>query len=147
MAKQRQSYFDQAVRDLGENFLSFKDVTTIQRDAKKRIFKDMAFGNINYEKYGIYFMDPRFIDNLIIAAEDEMTNHMYKAQSLYMFDMANPGIQKVIALQAFEARLWSAFTIIWQHMSYIKNTNYSDISQLPNLTFAISQYAQDIASL
>ena len=96
MAKSRTNYFEMNIQKKGEDFLDAKSIDEIQRDAKKRIFQDMAFGNIDYEKYGRYFMEPRFLEQLIVTAFDEMENHRVKYTALKAFDNANPGDIRVV---------------------------------------------------
>lgn len=146
MAKGKTSYFDMAIQKDGEDFLDSKSANEIVKDAKKRIFKDMAYGNINYEKYGRYFTEARFLDQLLAVAEDEMYNHQTMWQALTMLDQNNPGNIRTITLCNKENRLATAYGIIYTCLKYVKDTGYN-ISVLPNLTSQIYQFAQDLADL
>lgn len=143
MAKGKTSYFDMNVQKDGEDFLDKKSATEIVKDAKRRIFKDMAYGNINYEKYGMYFTEPRFLDQLLIVAEDEMYNHQTMYQALTLLDQQRPGDIRIITLCSKENRLATVYGIIYSHLKYVKDTGYN-ISVLPNLTSQIYQFAQDL---
>ena len=74
----KSNYFqDQEKRYGGENWIQMLRPEDIQYGAK-RLFKEMIRGNIDYQTYGKYFLDPKFIDNLIINAENELSvNTLY----------------------------------------------------------------------
>lgn len=145
MAKTKSSYFDMAVQKGGQDFLDTKSPDEIAKDAKRRIFKDMAYGNIDYEKYGRYFMEPQFVGQLISVAEEEVSNHQIKYLALAEYDRNHPGDPRIIGLISVESRLYSAYSIILTHLQYVRDTGYN-ISILPNMTSAIYQFAPDLAN-
>lgn len=63
----------------------------IQKAGKDRIFREMIRGQIDYSKYGKYFLDNRFIDNLIVAANDELNNNCIIYNALNFQDTYQPG--------------------------------------------------------
>lgn len=71
MAKQRTSYISQQVSQFGQDWIAMTTPERIQ-GAAKRIVKDMVNGNIDYENHGIYFLDLKFLENLIIALNNEL---------------------------------------------------------------------------
>ena len=83
----RENYFEMNLKDHDENFINNKSVQDIQRDAKKRIFKDMIYGNIDYEVFGNYFRIPNFLDALINVAKVECDKHNITAAALQKFHM------------------------------------------------------------
>lgn len=144
MAKGRTSYFDRQCQSKGKDFLNMKSPGEIQKDARKCIFKDMAFGNIDYEKYGSYFMDATFLEQLIVVAYDEMENHRIKYTALKDLDIKMPGDQRIVSLCSLEARLTQAFEIIHMYLSTVKASDYN-IACLPDLVNQLYQFRQDIA--
>ena len=145
MAKTKTSYFDMMVQKEGEDFLDRKTADELVRDAKRRIFKDMAYGNIDYEKHGRYFMEPRFLDQLLCVAEDEANNHQKYWQALVMLDSTCPGDLRTVTLCSKENRLATVYGIIYTHLKCVKDMGYN-ISVLPNMTSQIYQFAQDLAN-
>lgn len=145
MAKGRTNYFEMNIQKKGEDFLDSKSIDEIQRDAKKRIFQDMAFGNIDYEKYGRYFMEPRFLEQLIVTARDEMENHRVKYTALKEFDNAHPGDIRVVTICAVESRLVCAYETIYYYLKTVRDSGYN-ISCLTDLVAQIYQYRQDIVN-
>lgn len=139
------NYFSMNIAKYGEDFLDQKSTSDIQRDAKRRIFKDMAFANIDYEKYGAYFMDHRFVEQLLIVAYDEMNNHRAKYMALLEYDRQHPGDQRVTSLCALECRLTTAFEIIHMYLLSVKGNGY-DISCLTCLASQLGQFRNDISN-
>lgn len=66
------NYFSRNIQQNGVGFIQLKNAQDIQREALK-IFRDIARGNIDFEKYGNYFLDPIFLDNLLIACQSKLT--------------------------------------------------------------------------
>ena len=65
------NYISNMKSQYGENWIVALKPDDIQRNAK-RIFRDMIKGSINYEEDGVYFLDGKFLENLIIAASNEL---------------------------------------------------------------------------
>lgn len=129
MAQQkRENYFEMNIRDYGEGFLRSRSSQDIQKDAKKRVFKDMIYNNIDYAKFGIYFQDPNFIDNLLTVAVSEGQKHAIAAEALrqYHFNTKDP-----VAYQMFvqHYNVAAIFNIIQYDLEYVKHHDY-DIAML-----------------
>ena len=69
--KQFNDYFSTGIKQKGTGFLSFKNPQDLQRDAV-RIFRDIARGNIDIEKYEEYFLNPMLLDNMVICANSKL---------------------------------------------------------------------------
>lgn len=80
----KKCYFDTMKDQYGDNWVVNLRPDDIQR-ASGRIFKEMAKGSIDYEKYGTYFLDGKILDNLIIAASNqlEVNTLLYNAVLFY----------------------------------------------------------------
>lgn len=141
MAQQqkRENYFEMNIREYGENFLRTRSAQDIQKDAKKRVFKDMIYNNIDYAKYGAYFQDPNFIDNLLTVAVTEFEKHRVSSDALrdYHFNTKNP-ISYQLHLQHYNVAY--IFNVIIYDLEYIKTHNY-DISILTVFTQHIAPIA------
>jgi hypothetical protein len=66
-----QSYIAMMVQRQGEDWLLMSTPENIQ-NSFKRIVKDIVRGIIDYEAHGKYFLDPKFMENLIIAISNEL---------------------------------------------------------------------------
>ena len=84
MASNRSNFITNMMKQFGENWIVALKPEDIQRSGK-RIFKEMVRGNYDYQKIGNYFLDGKFLDNLIIAASNELEiNTLYlNAVSFY----------------------------------------------------------------
>ena len=88
--KKRGNYFSDNIERFGEGFLQRFDAKKLRSDAK-RVFSDIAFGNIDFDKYWSYFTEPMFINALIDAANTKLMIHgvsynAIKAQEQYGVD-------------------------------------------------------------
>ena len=70
--KNRPNYFRKQEERLGPYFLSKKTPVDIQRDAMM-VFRDIARGNIDYNKDLVYFTNAQFLQNINKVAQDEYT--------------------------------------------------------------------------
>ena len=85
------NYFISNIRRYNrEDFVCMMKPEQIQRDAKNRIFRELVQGKIDYSIYGKYFLEPKFIDNLIISADNELRNNTTVLNALEMYDMYGP---------------------------------------------------------
>lgn len=78
------NYITNMVKQFGENWIVALKPDDIQR-AGKRIAKEMVKGYFNYEEVGVYFLDAKFMDNLIISIRNELEINTlyYNAVSFY----------------------------------------------------------------
>ena len=150
-AQKTNNYFTINKQKFGDNFIAQKSAQDIQRDARKKIFKDMVFGNIDYDVDGQYFTDANFLDNLITVAMIEKDVHEVTGRALYEFTVTHGG-DPVLATQVAIANQKS---VQHQHTSFvlgtllgafltIKNTNMN-ISCLPAITTAVYPYKREFS--
>lgn len=137
MAKKRMNYFENNIQKFGEDFLDFKKAEEIQRDCKI-IFKDMVFGNIDYEKHGMYFMEPRFLEQLIIQSEIEAKNHDLKYRALHEFSLNHDDVYAT-QLSSIESNMAWIMGTIYKQLLLVKYNNY-DISFLTYLPSLLRDY-------
>lgn len=137
MAQQkRENYFEMNLRDHDENFINTRSPQDLQRDARKRIFKDMIFGNIDYERFGSYFTIPNFIEALITVANVEAQKHSITAIALeqYYATTCDP-----VAYAMFIQHKNCAYILecIRYDLEAVKNNNY-DITPLTQLQIQLA---------
>lgn len=70
MAK-KYNYITQMIDKYGEYWVSNVRPEDIQRQTK-RIVKDIVHGNIEYDKVGNFFLDFKFLENVIIGIKNEL---------------------------------------------------------------------------
>ena len=66
MAKGGRTYIETMIKQYGTDWLVSVNPDSIQRSTK-RIIKDMVNSTMDYGKYGQYFLESKFLENIIIA--------------------------------------------------------------------------------
>ena len=134
--KKKDNYFDINLRDHDNNFINNKSNLDIQKDAKKRIFKDMIYGNIDYDVYGAFFTNPNFVDILITTAGVESQKHHIQSAALDQFYSTS---RDPIAFNLANQHRNCAYALdcIKYDLEMTKNNNY-DIKFLTELTIQLA---------
>ena len=134
--KKKDNYFDINLRDHDVNFINNKSNLDIQKDAKKRIFKDMIYGNIDYDVHGAFFTNPNFVDILITTAGIESQKHHVQTSALdeYYTKYNDP-----VAFTLANQHRFCAYALDWikYDLEMAKNNNY-DIKYLTELTIQLA---------
>lgn len=132
----RENYFELNLKDHDENFINNRSAQDLQRDAKKRIFKDMIYGSIDYEVYGKFFTDPNFVGILINTANIEAQKHTVTAEALRSYHLST---KDVIALALFSQHQNCAYVLqcIAYDLEMVRMNNY-DIKYLLDLQIQIA---------
>ena len=78
----RVNYIQNMKKQYGDNWINLLRPEDIQRSAK-RVFKEMIRNQIDYEKDGNWFNEAKFLDNLIIAAQNECRYLLFSVLSRY----------------------------------------------------------------
>ena len=140
MGQQRKSnWIEEQIKRMGEDFIYYMNPERIQKAAKTRIFRDMVNGNIDYEVYGKYFEDSKFLENLIIAANSELLNNSIILTALIEFDNKYPGDANVIALRTKHHSLCVVYQNIYDRLINVK-ANYNNIGYLSDLSATLRFY-------
>ena len=138
--KQDMSYFGTMKRKFQDvpNFVWYLKPEQIQKSAKERIFREMVRGNIDYSENGQYFQDTKFLENLIIAAQDELINNTIIRDSLRHYNYYFPGQVEVMKLLARYENLVYVMNVIY---SKLNETKYTDnIGPLTNIQYILGSY-------
>lgn len=121
--KHQHNYFTFMIKKYDtEDFVKLIKPEEIQRSAKDRIIKEMAKGKIDYTLFGDKFLDPKFLENIIIALEDELTNTTIILQALQFYDYNFPGQINVIRNIDRHRMLFNIYSIIYGKLQLVKMT-------------------------
>lgn len=144
MANNKQNYFDQSIKQYQtEDFIMCLSPEKIQRAAKNRIFREMVQGNIDYTKYGKYYTDPKFSENLLIAAYDELVNNNIILTALREFDFNHPGDNRITIMIGKYQNLAYVYNVLYYSLLSLKMNNYN-IGALSNISALLYQYRNQI---
>lgn len=94
MANKRMNYFDNMINRFGDNWIVALNSDDIQRSGK-RICKELVKGQIDFEKQGNYFLDAKFIDNLIISCENELEINALYLNAVSFYQAYYPGTPQI----------------------------------------------------
>ena len=88
------NYFKQNIDRLGEDFIALTPPEQIQGQAK-RIVKELVKGDIELEKFGQYFLDLKFLDNLIIGIKNELDEQSLYSVAVSEYRINHPDIPNI----------------------------------------------------
>jgi hypothetical protein len=121
-----------------DNIVWYLKPEQIQKAAKDRIFREMVSGAINYSENGKYFQDSKFLENLIIAAQNELTNNIIIRDALRMYTCMFPGYMDAGKLVARYENLSYIMNIILNKLNEVKFTG--NIGVLTDIQRTIGHY-------
>jgi hypothetical protein len=138
--KQDMSYFGAMKRKYpGEiNFIWHLKPEQIQKSAKERIFREMVRGTIDYSENGQYFQDPKFLENLITAARDELINNTIVRDALRYYNYCFPGQPLVIQELARYENLVVIMEVLYNKLNETKFTG--NIGPLTEIQYVYGSY-------
>ena len=136
------NYFTSSIKHYGtEDFIQLLRPEDIQRSAKERIFREMVRGKIDYTQFGKYYLDSKFLANLIVACENELTNNDVTAQALIMFDTINPGHMEIIHCRNQHTNLVSIYRVLLERLRTLEVTgNVGVLTDIQYVLNPIKQY-------
>jgi hypothetical protein len=110
----------------------------IQKSAKDRIFKEMVKGQIDYSQYGQFFFDPKFIGNLLIAANDELNNNPSLREALVFYDLHYPNNPKIITLLNKHTGLMQIYGVLVDKLNMV--STYDNIGYLTDISYILANF-------
>lgn len=144
MAAKRKNYFSDNIQRNGENFLQQFDAKKLRNDAR-RIVMDIAFGNIDFDEYGIYFSDPQLINALIDVVYTKLVIHSTSFNGLD-FMSKSVSSSDIENIKRYHRRLAEAYQLFYDYFTSIKASGYSgeSIALLKVLSTRTREYSQDL---
>jgi len=139
--KARPSYFQQNVQRFGPNFLDQKNAEQMQKDAVK-VFRDIAMGNIDIEKDGIFFMNQQFLVCCIREAEVILNTHIVHCSGVSSLIYAGQGNEFVSAVLEKDQRSAQAYKILYDGLCALSSTG--NLDYLAMLTNNLRNYRFNI---
>lgn len=136
------NYFTSTIKHYGsEDFVMFMKPEEIQRSAKERIFREMVRGKIDYTIYGQYFLDNKFLANLIVAASNELTNNQVVAQALELYDLTYPGHIEIIHNRTKYGNLVYIYTVLLDRLKRVElSGNVGELTDIQYVLNTVKQY-------
>lgn len=124
--KRNNDYFSQSIQQYGENFLMYKTSRDLEMDAIK-IFRGLARGNINIDKYGMYFLDDQLLHSCIRTAynKSSLYNISYTGVNMLkdsIFASGNVPSADIITILDYHKKCAEAYNIILDGLNNVLNT-------------------------
>lgn len=120
------------------DFIYYLKPEQIQKSAKEKIFKEMVQGKIDYTIFGMYFNDSKFLENLLIAAQDELINNSTIRDALSLYVATYPGNQYSVNLLGRHDVLTRIYTVIFDKLNYVKNTG--NVGYLADIQYVLAEF-------
>lgn len=116
------NYIQNMVKTNGENWIVTVTPDDIQRNSK-RIFKEIVKGFIDYQEVGHYFLDPKFLDNLIISCQNELEINTLYCNAVAFFQKYNPGYPNITVQLNHLQALCYIYSVLLNKLLTVKNSN------------------------
>jgi hypothetical protein len=131
----KSNYIDNMIRQYGENWIVALRPEDIQRSSK-RLIKDMVRGNIDYEKYGQYFLDAKFLENLLIAVTNDYEVNSLHYNAMYMYQQMYPSTPS--AYINHDYALYVIYGTIMTKLNQVKSTQ--NVGWLADISAVLYHY-------
>lgn len=138
------NYFTTMIQRYNGNvdFILFLKPEQIQKSAKERIFREMAKGQIDYGQFGIYYQNCKFLENLIVAANDEMVNSQIITNALRFYDVNYPGDLNVTRVMTKQQMLLNMYTCIYSRLLNVKATG--NVGCLTDIAYVLGDITKNL---
>lgn len=134
-APNKNNYITGLMKSYGENWIVALRPEDIQRSGK-RIVKEMVRGQFNYEEVGKYFLDGKFLDNLINAVDYELQVNSLYFNAVSFYAQYYPQIPNISVQINHLNALCYIYNVVLSRLQAVKSTGnigyLSDISALLN---------------
>lgn len=139
--KKPRTYFDNMIKQYGDNWIGALSPESIQRQGN-RIVKDMVRGNVDYEAHGKYFLDSKFLENLIIACTNELEISSLHYNATVMYQSFYPHIPNINAIINHDWCLMYIYNTVLYKLKTVRNTG--NIGELFDIGGMLSTYKNHI---
>ena len=135
--KPKSNYMDTMIAQYGENWIVSMTPEDIQRSAR-RLIKEMVRGYMDYEKYGKYFLDTKFLDNIIVAVNNEYELSSLHYNALCLYRNCYPNIPNLSIHVNHDYALMQIYGTVLQKLNMVKQDN--NIGWLMDTAALLNQY-------
>lgn len=133
----KNSYFKQQIDKFGETFVSLVTPDQIQGQAK-RIVKELVKGEIEFEKYGQYFLDLKLLDNLIIGISNELSDYSLYSTAVTFYKSYYPMTPNITVRENHLQALCYIYSVILSKLQLVRSTQ--DIGYLSDISALLYNY-------
>jgi hypothetical protein len=117
----KNNYIKQMIDNYGDSWITALKPEDIQR-AGKRIVKEIVKGDFDYQLVGGYFLDLKFLDNLIISVQNELDTYVLYYNAVAFYRQYNPNLPNIGIQENHLAILCHIYTTILNKLKTVKST-------------------------
>ena len=121
MAKRKPCYIENMIQRFGDNLTALITPDSIQKSTK-RIVKEIAKGNVPYGEVGNYFLDNKFLENLIIGINNELEINTLNYQACCYYYQVFPQTPNMGTHILHLERVLFIYGLIAERLQWIKQT-------------------------
>ena len=133
----RNNYIKQNIATYGENWIVCLRPEDIQRSAK-RVAKELVKGDFDLQEEGNYFLNPKFLDNLMIAFKNELETQSLYYSALTFFRQYYPATPNIAGSISHVEILCRIYNTLLQKLNSIKFNG--NIGSLVDVSALLYQY-------
>ena len=138
MAAKTPCYFKQNIDKFNTpEFISLITPEQIQRQAK-RIVKELVKGDIDFELYGQYFLDMKFMENLIIGLSNELDDYLLYSNAVTFYKMYYPTTPNISIKENRLQSICYVYQVILAKLNAVKSSG--DIGYLIDTSALLNKY-------
>lgn len=141
----KNNYFqdmEQRYNNNGDSWIVGQTPQDIQKSARKRIFREMVNGIYDYEKVGKYFLDPKILENITLAASNEMQTYTLLYNAVGYYRQAFPSYPNIGLELSHITNMLYIYTVIYNKLVQLKGTQ--NIAVLIDVAPMLYPYRNDI---
>lgn len=115
------NYIQMNENRFGENWVNLVQPENIQKSTV-RIVKEIAKGQVDYEKHGKYFLEMKFMENLIIGISNELEINTLNYNACVFYYQYYPQIQNMAPHINHLERVIYIYNTIIERLMYVKQS-------------------------
>jgi hypothetical protein len=144
----RNNYFQEMEQRFGggdEYWVTAQTPNDIQKSARKRIFKEMVNGIYDYEKVGKYFKDPKILENITVAAFNELQTYALLYNAVGYYKTIYPDYPNIGLEFTHITNIYYIYNVIYNKLLELRATN--NLGVLFDIPMLLGPYRNDINNI
>lgn len=134
------NYITQQISKNGTDWIAALRPEDIQRQAK-RIVRDIVRGSIKYEEVGMYFLDMKFLENLIIGIKNELDINIMNYNACCFQYQYYPMIPNLGNHITALSNAITVYQTVMNKLNIVKSSgNIGSLVDIPGLLFKYKNY-------
>lgn len=135
MAKPNNNYIKMMMETRGEDWITTLRPDEIQNNTK-RIIKDIVRGSVDFDKQGIAFLEPKFMENLFIGVSNELEINTLNYNACIFYYQYYPATPNLGPHIAHLEKMIYIYSTVRDRLNAVRNTgNIGYLTDISGLLF------------